>query len=96
MEVLDMRKPVAESENDRVIAEMINELLSARAAASSICPSEVARALESDEAAWRELMPEVRRVAAKLASQGKLRVTRGDDIVDAQSEGGPIRLRQPR
>ena len=91
-----MRKPVAESENDRVIAEMINELLSARAATSSICPSEVARALESDDAAWRALMPEVRRVAAKLASQGKLRVTRGDDIVDAQSEGGPIRLRQPR
>ena len=91
-----MRKPVAESENDRVIADMINEMLSARAATSSICPSEVARALESDEAAWRELMPEVRRVAAKLASQGKLRVTRGDDIVDAESEGGPIRLRQPR
>ena len=91
-----MRKPVAESENDRVIADMINEMLSARAATSSICPSEVARALESDEAAWRELMPEVRRVAAKLASQGKLRVTRGNDIVDAQSEGGPIRLRQPR
>ena len=91
-----MRKPVAESENDRVIADMINEMLSARAATSSICPSEVARALESDDAAWRALMPEVRRVAAKLASQGKLRVTRGNDIVDAESEGGPIRLRQPR
>ena len=91
-----MRKPVAESENDHVIADMIGELLSARDATSSICPSEVARALASDEAAWRALMPDVRRVAAKLASQGKLRVTRGNDIVDAQSKGGPIRLRQPR
>lgn len=91
-----MRKPVSESKNDRVIADTIGELLMARAAVSSICPSEVARALESDEAAWRALMPQVRRVAAKLASEGKLRVTRGDDIVDAESEGGPIRLRQLR
>ena len=85
-----------EMKNDRVIADKIGELLSARAAASSICPSEVARALEPEEEAWRALMPDVRRVAAKLASEGKLRVTRGNDIVDATSEGGPIRLRQPR
>lgn len=82
--------------NDRVIENAIGELLSARAASSSICPSEVARALESEERDWRALMPEVRRVAAKLASEGKLLVTRGEAIVDAESEGGPVRLRQPR
>jgi hypothetical protein len=85
-----------ELKGDRVIADTIGELLSARAASSSICPSEVARALEPEKKAWRALMPNIRRVAAKLASEGKLLVTRGNDIVDATSEGGPIRLRQPR
>ncbi|MGJ7581616.1 DUF3253 domain-containing protein [Variovorax sp. RHLX14] len=91
-----MTEPLGETENDRVIADTIGELLSARVASSSICPSEVARALASGENAWRALMPIVRRVAAKMASEGKLKVTRGADIVDAESEGGPIRLRRPR
>lgn len=82
-----------ELKNDRVIADTISELLSARAASSSICPSEVARALEPEEEAWRALMPDIRRVAANLASEGKLLVTRGNDIVDATLDGGPIRLR---
>ena len=81
---------------DHAIAGAIEALLSARAATSSICPSEVARSLASDEKAWRALVPEVRRVAAAMAADGKLLVTRGDAIVDALSKGGPIRLRQPR
>ena len=87
---------MGETAMDRAIADAIQKLLSARAATSSICPSEVARSLKPDEEAWRALMPEVRRVAAALAADGKLLVTRGDAIVDAMSEGGPIRLRQPR
>jgi len=71
------------------------ELLAAREPTASVCPSEVARALAVDPAEWRALMPEVRRVAALLAEQGLIRVTRGDATVHALSEGGPIRLRRP-
>lgn len=77
------------------IADTIGKLLDARAPSSSICPSDVARALEPDEAGWRSLMPDIRRVAAVLADAGLLRVTRGDKVVDAQAGGGPIRLRRP-
>ena len=79
------------------IAKTIHTLLASRAAESSICPSDVARALvPHDELAWRALMPQIRQVAAALSGQGLLRVTRGDAVVDAKSPGGPIRLRRPR
>lgn len=81
--------------NDQHITDAIWSLLDARSASASICPSDVARALASDEDAWRALMPEVRRVAAGLADEGLLRVTRGNAVVDALAPGGPIRLRRP-
>jgi len=79
------------------IAKTIHTLLASRAIDSSICPSDVARALAPhDEVAWRALMPQIRRVAAALSGQGLLKVTRGAAVVDAESAGGPIRLRRPR
>ncbi|MGJ7543675.1 DUF3253 domain-containing protein [Variovorax sp. LT1R16] len=81
---------------DQKIIDAIWTLLDARPASASICPSDVARMLTSDEVAWRALMPEVRRVAAALAADGLLRATRGASTVDAQSAGGPIRLRRQR
>lgn len=81
---------------DPEIIDTIWALLDARSAAASICPSDVARALASDDMAWRALMPDIRRVAAALAADGLLHVTRGASTVDAQSAGGPIRLRRPR
>ncbi len=77
---------------DAVIADTILSMIAARAATATICPSEVARALATDEAAWRELMPQIRGVAAHLAARGLLRVTRGGVVVDATAPGGPIRL----
>lgn len=81
---------------DQKIIDTIWRLLDARSASASICPSDVARALASDETAWRALMPEIRRVAAGLAADGLLRATRGAHTVDARSAGGPIRLRRPK
>ncbi|WP_435487812.1 DUF3253 domain-containing protein [Variovorax sp. GB1R11] len=81
---------------DPKIEQTILALLDRRDASASICPSEVARALASSDVAWRALMPAVRRVAAKLAAKGALRVTRGEDEVDATSPGGPVRLRRPK
>lgn len=81
---------------DEAIAASIDRLLAARRAGATICPSEVARDLHGDdEVAWRGVMPEVRRVAARLAADGALRVTRGGEEVDAESPGGPIRLGRP-
>ena len=80
---------------DERIAETIFRLLDARAAAGTICPSDAARALAADEAAWRALMPEVRRVAAALVADGSLRVTQQGDDVDPLAVRGPIRLGRP-
>ena len=78
--------------DDSAITETLFSLLAAGAPAATVCPSDVARALAPDEEAWRALMPQVRRVAAGLAAEGRLRVTRGGVEVDAESRGGPIRL----
>jgi hypothetical protein len=84
---------------DEAIVQAIEALLSARAADASICPSDAARSLRADE--WRPLLPAIRRVAATLARQGRLRITQGErevsaEEIDAQRLRGPIRLRRPR
>jgi hypothetical protein len=78
---------------DDDIAQEIVRQLSRRAANSSICPSEVARALQSDAAAWRALMPQVREVAAAMRDAGRLRITRGGvDVSNDALHSGAIRL----
>lgn len=75
------------------IAQEILRQLSRRAVDSSICPSQVARALQSDEGAWRELMPQVRDAAAALRDSGRLRITRGGvDVPGDELNRGAIRL----
>lgn len=83
---------------DDEIARRILDLLDARAEGATICPSDAARSLApDDEAAWRALMPEVRRVADALKARGLIRVmARGQDIVSAQGAHGPVRLGRPK
>lgn len=76
--------------SDEAIAAALMDLARRRGRASSFCPSEAARALSAD---WRPLMPEVRRVAAGLATEGRLAVTRKGRPVDPDAMRGPIRLR---
>jgi Protein of unknown function (DUF3253) len=73
-------------------------LLAQRAATSSICPSEVARALAPDEAAWRALMPQVREVAQSMSDANRVRITRGGaPVARADLHHGAVRLsRGPR
>lgn len=59
---------------------------------TTFCPSEVARALADD---WRPLMPAIREEAARLAAEGRLRVTQGGAPADALTAKGPIRLSLP-
>jgi hypothetical protein len=80
--------------DERIVATIF-ALLDTRAAQATICPSDAARALAADEAAWRALMPEVRRVAAALADAGRLRATARGVDVDALAAKGPIRLGRP-
>ena len=82
------------SGDERIVATIF-ELLDQRAAGATICPSDAARSLATDEAAWRALMPEVRRIAAALAAAGRLRVTAHGEDVDALQARGPIRLGRP-
>ena len=72
------------------IERTIGRLLRARRAGASICPSEVARAV--DPTGWRARMDEVRRSAARLAARGEIVVTQGEEVVDAVDACGPIRI----
>lgn len=57
---------------------------------ATICPSDVARVVGGER--WRDLMPEVRRIAASLAQSGTVVVTqRGEPIVATEAKG-PVRI----
>ena len=64
-----------------------------RRAPSTVCPSEVARALSPND--WRPLMPRVREAAARLAESGEIVATQRGVVVDALDAHGPIRLSRP-
>jgi hypothetical protein len=76
-------------ERERIAAAIL-AATAARGAGRSVCPSEVARAVEPAD--WRALMPAVRAAAAALAADGAIRVTQGGREVDAATARGPIRL----
>lgn len=75
---------------DRAIDTRIDRLLAERGPGKTLCPSEVARALAPE--GWRALMPRIRRVAARRAGQGTLRVLQKGRPVDAATARGPWRL----
>lgn len=75
----------------QAIVDAIDSRLARCGPGKTICPSEVARDLWA-ESAWRDHMDDVRRVAAQLASDGRLLVTQRGEAVDALTVGGPIRL----
>ena len=65
----------------------ILDLALARGREKSLCPSEVAKALDPD---WRAMMDEVRAVAATMP---EIVATQGGVEVDPLAAHGPIRLR---
>ena len=75
-------------------AAKIRELLNARSAESSICPSDVARAAAPDN--WRPLMEPVREAARHMVADGEVQITQGGEVVDPESVRGPIRIRWTR
>ena len=79
---------------DASLEATILELLAARAAASSICPSEAARAVGGPE--WRDLMEPARQAARRLVEAGQVELTQGGEAVDPATARGPIRIRKVR
>lgn len=70
------------------VADAILALVGGRE--TTVCPSEVARALDPD--AWRDRMDDVRAAATVLAERGVVVATRSGTQVDPLAPGGPIRL----
>ena len=73
-------------------------LVAERGADKTVCPSEVARALGGPGGEdWRRLMPPVRRVAVRLAGEGKVAILRkGVPVADPETMKGVYRLGLPR
>ena len=76
------------------LERQIEQLLDARAATSSICPSDAARAVDPE--GWRDLMPAARAAAGRLAGRGAVQVTQRGEVVDVGTARGPVRVRRPR
>lgn len=80
------------SELDLRLEQKIVELLDARSAGSSICPSDAARSVCPD--GWRDLMERTRMAARRLVERGVVEITQQGHIVDPSSAKGPIRVRK--
>ena len=76
------------------IDETIFALLDARGPGKTICPSEVARAIDPE--GWRRVMRQMRPVAVGLARQGFIEITRHGKPVDPDTFKGVWRIRYPQ
>ena len=74
---------------ERAILDLLD-----RRAPRTICPSDVAREVGSEDG-WRDLMDPVREAAARLVDAGRLEVTQRGEVVDLTTVKGPVRLRRP-
>jgi hypothetical protein len=81
-------------DTDRLLERTIDDLLDARAATSSICPSDAARAIGGED--WRDLMEPARRAARRMVARGEVEITQRGSVVDPSTAKGPIRIRRPR
>ena len=88
----------ADSFTDGAIETAMLTLVATRGADKTICPSEVARHLGGPHPdGWRGLMQPVRRVAVRLAEQGKIAILRkGASVADLNGFEGVYRIGLPR
>lgn len=76
---------------DERLTEVTVELLQRRGVGKSICPSEVARAVDAEE--WRDLMERSRAAARRLVAAGVAEMTQGGAVVDPSTAKGAVRVR---
>lgn len=78
------------------IEETMLRLATERGSGKTICPSEVARALGGPHPdGWGPLMQPVRRVAVRLAHEGRIAILRKGRLVDPDDFRGIYRLALP-
>ena len=80
------------SATDRLLESTILDLLSRRAEAATICPSEAARAVGGEH--WRDQMDAARDAARRLVVAGNVDITQGGEVVDPSTFRGPNRIRR--
>jgi hypothetical protein len=79
------------------LEETILGLVASRGPDKTICPSEAARAVGGDHPdGWGPLMQPIRRIAVRLAHEGRIIITRKGRIVDPDDFRGVYRLGLPR
>ncbi|MEM8790521.1 MAG: DUF3253 domain-containing protein [Pseudomonadota bacterium] len=82
--------------SDPKVIDKILELCRERGIGKTICPSEVARALEPDLERWRSHLPSVRARAAELAEAGQIAIYRKGRAIEPSKMKGVIRLGLPK
>ena len=80
------------SPTDVALERTVLELLDARAATATICPSEAARTVGGEQ--WRALMEPARAAARRLVARGEVVITQGGAVVDPSTTKGPVRVRR--
>lgn len=81
-------EPTDAAFEERAAAAM--RALTRKRSESSICPSDVARAIGGES--WRSRMDDVRRVAADLAARDEVVVTQKGEPVRIDEARGPVRI----
>lgn len=76
---------------DERLEQSILELLERRSRSATICPSEVARAVQPDD--WEPIMEDTRCAARRLVVKGLIEIVQKGAVVDPSTAKGPIRLR---
>ena len=77
-------------DTDRALENILVRLLAERASSATVCPSEVARAVEPQE--WRPLMERSRRAGRRLAARGVVVFRKQGRIVDPSTAKGAVRV----
>ena len=86
---------VAESDAiDAHLDRALIRLLTERGDDKTVCPSEVARAVDGEH--WRDLMEPARAAARRAAARGDAEITQHGEVVDPSMAKGPIRIRPVR
>ena len=83
---------------DEALSDAILQLLDQRKNGSTICPSEAARLVASNEGMvdddWRHLMEPARQAARRLVTARLVDITQKGRVVDPSTARGPIRIRR--
>jgi hypothetical protein len=89
--------PAMTTAEPEMLEQAILRLVGARGPDKTICPSEAARAVGGDHPdGWGPLMQPIRKIAVRLAKEGRIVILRKGRIVDPDDFRGVYRLSLPR